>query len=202
MLHSPYLTPMTDIRDDLTACTMCAARFAATATRHRPNPVVWFQPGARLLIASQAPGMKVHKANTPFWDASGVRLRSWLGLDEETFYDRSRVAIIPMAFCFPGYDAKGSDLPPPPVCARTWRADALAMVPDVRLTVLIGGHAMRYHLPQFTSVTQAVRDWDSHPPGTYALPHPSWRNTGWLKKNPWFEAEVIPRLQAAVAEVM
>lgn len=160
------------------------------------------QSGARLLIASQAPGMKVHKANTPFWDASGVRLRSWLGLDEDAFYDRSRVAIIPMAFCFPGYDAKGSDLPPPPVCAKTWRKDALAMIPDARLTMLIGGHAMRYHLPNFKTVTQAVRDWEQHPTGTFALPHPSWRNTGWLRQNPWFEAEVLPRLQTAVAEVM
>lgn len=193
---------MNDIRPDLHACTLCAQRFAATATAHQPNPVVWFQKGARLLIASQAPGMKVHKANTPFWDASGVRLRSWLGLDEGAFFDRSRVAIIPMAFCFPGYDAKGSDLLPPPICAKTWRRDALAMVPDVDLTVLIGGHAMRYHLPNFTTVTQAVRDWEKHPKGTFALPHPSWRNTGWLKKNPWFKAEVLPRLQTAVAEVM
>jgi len=201
-MRQAYLMPMTDIRSELRACTLCASQFADTATAHRPNPVVWFQPEARLLIASQAPGMKVHKANTPFWDASGVRLRNWLGLDEDAFYDRSRVAIMPMAFCFPGYDAKGSDLPPPPVCARTWRSSALAMLPDVRLTVLIGGHAMRYHLPEFTTVTQAVRDWRSHPPGVFALPHPSWRNTGWLKKNPWFEADVIPRLQAAVAEVM
>jgi uracil-DNA glycosylase len=193
---------MKDIRSDLRACTLCAHRFAATATGHQPNPVVWFQRGARILIASQAPGMKVHRANTPFWDASGVRLRAWLGLEDDTFYDRSKVAIIPMAFCFPGYDAKGSDLPPPPVCAKTWRASALDMVPDVALTVLIGGHAMRYHLPQFTTVTQAVRDYETHPAGTFALPHPSWRNTGWLKKNPWFEAEVLPRLQAAVAEVL
>lgn len=193
---------MTDIRTELHACTLCADRFSATASAHRPNPIVWFQPGARLLIASQAPGMKVHKANTPFWDASGVRLRAWLGLDEDAFYDRSRVAIIPMAFCFPGYDAKGSDLPPPPVCARTWRKAALDTVPDVALTVLIGGHAMRYHLPKFTTVTDTVRAWDALPQGVFALPHPSWRNTGWLKKNPWFEAEVIPRLQAAVKEVM
>ena len=193
---------MKDIRPELHACTLCTDRFARTATTHRPNPVVWFEPGARLLIASQAPGMKVHKANTPFWDASGVRLRSWLGLDEATFYDRSRVAIIPMAFCFPGYDAKGSDLPPPPICARTWRKAALDMVPDVKLTVLIGGHAMRYHLEGFKTVTKSVRDWESHPEGVFALPHPSWRNTGWLKKNPWFEAEVLPRLQTAVAQVV
>lgn len=193
---------MKDIRSDLRACTLCADRFAHTATMHRPNPIVWFSPDARLLIASQAPGMKVHKANTPFWDASGVRLRSWLGLDEATFYDRARVAIIPMGFCFPGYDSKGSDLPPPPICARTWRKAALDMVPDVKLTVLIGGHAMRYHLDDFKTVTQSVRDWQSHPKGVFALPHPSWRNTGWLKKNPWFEAEVLPRLQTAVAQVV
>ena len=195
-------TTMTDIRPELSQCTLCSDRFAATATGHRPNPVVWFQPGARLLIASQAPGLKVHEANTPFWDASGKRLRDWLGVDETTFYDRSRVAIIPMAFCFPGYDAKGSDLPPPPICAKTWRARALDTVPDVRLTVLIGAYAMRYHLPGFTTVTRAVADWQNHPKGVFALPHPSWRNTGWLKKNPWFEEDVLPRLRAAVRNVL
>ncbi|MBD3662304.1 uracil-DNA glycosylase family protein [Sulfitobacter aestuariivivens] len=193
---------MTDIRDDLRACTLCTERFAATATRHRPNPIVWFAPGAKLLIASQAPGLRVHEAGTPFWDQSGKRLRDWLGLDEPTFYDRSKVAIVPMGFCFPGYDAKGSDLPPPRVCARTWREDALAMLPDVRLTVLIGGYAMRWHLPEFRTVTSAVADWRDHPDGVFALPHPSWRNTGWLRKNPWFEAQVLPRLRAAVSEVL
>jgi len=197
-----YLRRVKDIRSALSNCTLCADRFAATATRHAPNPVVWFQPGARLLIASQAPGIRVHEANTPFWDASGKRLRDWLGLSDDAFYDRTRVAIVPMGFCFPGYNAKGSDLPPPPICARTWRADALAMLPDVSLTVLIGGYAMRYHLPKFTTVTQAVQDWRDHPPGVFALPHPSWRNTGWLKKNLWFERDVLPRLKAAVREVM
>lgn len=197
-----YLDVMSDMRDDLRACSLCAARFAATATGHAPRPVVWFAPGARILIAGQAPGLRVHEAGKPFWDASGNRLRDWLGLDEAQFYDLSKVAVIPMAFCFPGYDAKGSDLPPPPICARTWRAKALEVVPDIRLTVLIGGHAMRYHLPGFRTVRQAVADWRNHPPGVFALPHPSWRNTGWLKKNPWFEAEVLPRLRAAVAEVL
>ena len=193
---------MTDIRPALRRCTLCADRFALTATAHRPNPVVWFQPGARILIASQAPGLRVHEANTPFWDASGKRLRHWLGVDEDTFYDRNRVAIVPMAFCFPGYDAKGNDLPPPAICAKTWRAEALATVPDVRLTVLIGGHAMRYHLTNFTSVTKAVADWQNWPDGVFALPHPSWRNTGWLKKNPWFEEDVVPRLRKAVKDAL
>ncbi len=193
---------MNDVRTKLGACTLCVDRFAVTATAHRPNPVVWFQPSARILIAGQAPGMRVHKSNIPFSDPSGDRLRAWLGLTDETFYDRDRVAILPMAFCFPGYNVKGSDLPPPPICAKTWRKDALDMMPELRLSILIGGHAMRYHLPEFTTVTQAVLDWDKHPKGVFALPHPSWRNTGWIKKNPWFEADVIPRLQAAVAEVM
>jgi uracil-DNA glycosylase len=193
---------MKDIRDELRACRLCGPRFAATATAHRPNPVVWFGAGAKVLIASQAPGLRVHEANTPFWDASGKRLRCWLGMDEATFYDRDKVAISPMGFCFPGYDAKGSDLPPPAICARTWRAGALSMLGEVRLTVLIGGHAMRYHLPGFTKVTDAVAGWRDHPDGVFALPHPSWRNTGWLKKNPWFEAEVLPRLKIAVKEVL
>jgi uracil-DNA glycosylase len=123
-------------------------------------------------------------------------------MDENTFYDRSKVAIVPMAFCFPGYDAKGSDLPPPPICAKTWRKPALDILPDIRLTILIGGHAMKYHLPDFRNVTSAVANWRDNPPGTFALPHPSWRNTGWLKKNPWFETDVLPRLRAAVKETL
>lgn len=190
------------MHDDIRACRICAERFGATVTMHRPNPVVWFAPKARILIAGQAPGMRVHKSGVPFTDPSGDRLRDWMGLDETLFYDRSKVAIIPMAFCFPGYNAKGSDLPPPPICAQTWRKQALDMVPDVRLTLLIGGHAMKYHLPGFTMVADAVVGWRDHPKGVFALPHPSWRNTGWLKKNPWFEMDVLPRLRAAVKDVL
>ena len=193
---------MKDIRDDLRACTLCRDRFAGTQTAHAPRPVIWFSPGARILIAGQAPGMRVYQSGRPFTDPSGDRLRDWLGLDEATFYNRALVAIIPMAFCFPGYDEKGSDLPPPPVCARTWRAPALEMVPDVRLSVLIGGHAMKYHLPGFTRVTDAVAGWRDHPPGIFALPHPSWRNTRWLRKNPWFETDVLPRLRRSVQEAL
>jgi uracil-DNA glycosylase len=193
---------MRDLRDEIARCDLCAARFAATASGHAPRPVVWFAPGARILVAGQAPGLRVHQSGRPFTDASGARLRDWMGLDEARFYDRSRVAILPMAFCFPGYDAKGSDLPPPTVCARTWRAQALEMLAGVRLTLLIGGHAMRYHLPGHRTVRGSVAGWQDHPPGVFALPHPSWRNTGWLKKNPWFEAQVVPRLRQAVAEVL
>ena len=193
---------MKDVRQDISACTLCADRFANTATAHAPRPVVWFAPGARILIAGQAPGMRVHESGRPFTDPSGDRLRAWLGMEEATFYDRSKLAIMPMAFCFPGYNDKGSDLPPPPICAKTWRADALAMLPDIRLTLLIGGYAMKYHLPGFTTVTKAVEGWRDHPKGVFALPHPSWRNTGWLKKNPWFEVDVLPKLRSAVTEAL
>ena len=188
------------LKHRLSACRICADRFAATATAHRPNPVVWFDRGARVLIASQAPGLRVHEANTPFWDRSGARLRDWMGVDEATFYDRSRVAIVPMAFCFPGYDAKGSDLPPPPVCAATWREGILRHLPDMRLTLLIGGHAQRWHLGAAArgGVTRTVADWREHAPEVFPMPHPSWRNNAWLKANPWFEAQTVPALRAAI----
>lgn len=186
---------------EIAACRLCATRFAATATAHVPRPVVWFRPGARLLIAGQAPGARVHDSGRPFTDRSGVRLRDWLGMDEATFYDLSRVAVVPMAFCFPGYDAKGSDLPPPPLCAATWRDRVIAALPDLRLTVLVGGAAIRWHLG-LTDVTAAVRGWRDHFPRVIPLPHPSWRNTGWLKANPWFAEEVIPALRAEVARTM
>ncbi|GGL53060.1 uracil-DNA glycosylase family protein [Wenxinia marina] len=193
---------MSDVRDEIAACRLCRDRFAATATGHAPRPVVWFAPGARLLIASQAPGLRVHEAGKPFWDRSGTRLRQWLGLSEAEFYDRSKTAIVPMAFCFPGYDRAGSDLPPPPICAATWRDRALALLPEVRLTVLIGGAAMRWHTGSKAPVTQQVAGWRDHWPDVLPLPHPSWRNTGWLKRNPWFEDEVLPVVRARVREVM
>lgn len=193
---------MTELGTRISTCRLCAARFAATATAHAPRPVVWFAPSARLLIAGQAPGLRVHEAGRPFADASGDRLRRWLGLDEKAFYDRARVAIVPMAFCFPGYDAAGADLPPPPLCARTWRAEVMAALPRLRLTVLVGGHAQRWHLARAGGVTETVRAWRDHAPAVFPVPHPSWRNTGWLSKNPWFEAELVPVLRARVQEVM
>lgn len=190
------------MRPDIASCRICAARFAQTATAHQPRPVVWFAPGARILIAGQAPGQRVHDSGKPFTDASGDRLRAWMGVSPEEFYDKSRVAIVPMAFCFPGYSASGSDLPPPPVCARTWRDGVLSMLPDIRLTLVIGSYAMRYHLGHKTSVSEAVRTMQDPKRGVYVLPHPSWRNTGWLKKNPWFEQEVLPPLRTRLKEVL
>ncbi|MFZ5963451.1 uracil-DNA glycosylase family protein [Thalassococcus sp. BH17M4-6] len=193
---------MTDLRDEIKACTLCAVRFAATATGHAPRPVAWFRPGARLLIAGQAPGMRVHQSGKPFDDPSGDRLRDWLGISSQVFYDRTRVAIVPMAFCFPGYDAKGSDLPPPPICRQTWHDRVMDNLPDVRLSLIIGGYAQKYHLGARGGVTDTVAGWRDHLPGTIPLPHPSWRNTGWLKRHPWFEAELLPVLRARVQEVL
>jgi uracil-DNA glycosylase len=155
-----------------------------------------------LLIAGQAPGKQVHLSGRPFDDASGARLRDWLGLSKAQFYDRSRVAIVPMAFCFPGYNANGSDLPPPKICGQTWHDEVMQALDSVRLTVLVGGYAHRYHLGAKDGVTDTVRAWRAHAPGRFALPHPSWRNTGWLKKNPWFETEVLPELRDRVKSVM
>lgn len=183
-------------------CRICAERFAATATAHAPRPVVWFRPTARILIAGQAPGARVHDSGRPFTDPSGDRLRTWLGLTEAEFYDKDRVAVVPMGFCFPGYNDKKADLPPPAVCSRTWHHLVMAELPDVRLKVLVGAHAQRYHLGAKAPVTELVRGWRDHAPQVFPLPHPSWRNTAWLKKNPWFEAELLPVLQARVKELM
>ncbi len=193
---------MTDLQDDIRACRICTQRFAATVTAHQPRPVVWFDSAARILVAGQAPGARVHASGLPFDDASGDRLRSWIGLDRAGFYDLNRVAVVPMAFCFPGYDAKGADLPPPPICAATWRARVLAQLPNLRLTLLIGSAAQGWHLGK-SSVTVRVTEWRDHAArGVFPLPHPSWRNTGWLKRNPWFEADLVPDLRRAVKEVL
>ena len=192
------------LTSQIAGCTLCADRFAATATGHAPRPVVWAGEGARVLIAGQAPGLRVHEAGKPFWDRSGVRLRSWLGIDEATFYDRSRIAVVPMAFCFPGYDAKGSDLPPPRLCAASWRDRLLDRLPGVGLTLLVGGYAQKWHLGAAAKggVTQTVAAWRDFAPHTVPLPHPSWRNTAWLKRNPWFEAELLPALRIRMAEAL
>lgn len=192
---------MKSLIETISACRLCQDRFAATKTRHVPRPVVWFSSTARLRIIGQAPGMRVHESGLPFDDASGDRLRDWMGLDRDTFYDRERIAITPMAFCFPGYDANGSDLAPPPICAHTW-GDAVDAALSPRLTLLVGGYAQKRHLATRTTVTEAVRGWRDHAPDILPLPHPSWRNTAWLKKNPWFDAELVPYLKAQVAEVL
>ncbi len=187
---------------EIRACQICAPQFAATHTRHAPRPVVWFRPGARILVAGQAPGARVHESGRPFTDPSGDRLRDWMGVDEDTFYNKDKLAIIPMAFCFPGYDARKADLPPPPICGETWHTRVMAALGKVELVLLVGGHAHRWHLGTKRGVTDTVATWRDHAPAVFPLPHPSWRNTGWLKKHPWFEAELLPVLRARVTEVL
>lgn len=195
---SDKLSLITQIRE----CGLCADRFAATATAHKPRPVVWFRPGARILIIGQAPGARVHLSGRPFTDPSGDRLRDWLGMDETTFYDRDQVAVVPMAFCFPGYNKAKADLPPPPICAQTWQQKVMEYLPGAALTVLVGSYAHRWHLGVKASVTDTVADWQSHAPQSFPLPHPSWRNSGWLKKNAWFAADLLPVLRARVKKVL
>ena len=189
----------------IASCNLCAERFAATHSRHTPRPISHLSEKARILIASQAPGARAHASGIFFDDPSGDRLRAWLGVDRATFYAPHSLAIVPMGFCFPGYDAKGSDLPPPPTCAPTWRSDVLAALPGIELTLLIGGYSQRWHLGREATrggVTQTVAAFNDPSAATLCLPHPSWRNTSWLKKNPWFEADVVPGLQARVRALL
>lgn len=192
------------LQADITKCTLCADRFAATETAHSPRPVAWLSHTAPILIAGQAPGARVHESGRPFTDPSGDRLRDWLGVSDAIFYDRTKFAILPMAFCFPGYNDKGADLPPPTICAKTWRDDALAQMPQVKLILLVGGYAQKWHLPETKkqTLTRRVEGWQDHAPTIFPLPHPSWRNTGWLKKNPWFETDLLPVLRARVAKLL
>lgn len=189
-----------DLIDQIAACQICAERFAATATAHQPRPVPWFRPEARVLVVGQAPGMQVQMVGRPFADRSGQRLREWMGVDETRFYDRSLIAIVPMAFCFPGYDARGADLPPPAVCAQTWHQRVMAVLRP-HVTLLVGGYAQRFYL-KTRNVTQTVQGWQDYAPAIFPLPHPSWRNTAWLRRNPWFEAQLLPQLQSRLHEVM
>ncbi|MEM7547117.1 MAG: uracil-DNA glycosylase family protein [Pseudomonadota bacterium] len=187
---------------DIRACRACADDFAATHTAHTPQPVAWLSSEARILVAGQAPGMRVHESGKPFDDRSGDRLRDWMGIERDVFYDRGKIAILPMAFCFPGYDKSGSDLPPPKRCAALWRAQALAAMPQIVLTLLVGGYAHRDALKTRQSVSETVQSWRDHAPDIIPLPHPSWRNTGWLKRNPWFGAELVPELRSRVAALL
>lgn len=178
---------------EVRACTICAAHLPLG-----PRPVLQMDRRARILVAGQAPGRKVHASGQPFTDASGDRLREWLGVNVTTFYDPERLAIVPMGFCYPG-TGKSGDLPPRPECAATWRQALLAKLPDLELTLVIGQYALDYHLPDAKgTLTETVRDWRSHWPTLVPLPHPSPRNNRWLSKNPWFEREVIPALRSRV----
>ena len=169
-----------------------------------PRPVVRAAPSARLLIVGQAPGTRVHETGIPWNDRSGERLRDWLGLERDLFYDQTRVAIVPMGFCYPGRDPRGGDNPPRPECAPLWHDPILEALPDLGLTLLVGLYAQARYLGERRkgSLTETVRAWRDYAPAFLPLPHPSWRNTAWLKKNPWFEADLLPELRGRVGKMV
>ena len=184
---------------DARACRVCAADLPLG-----PRPVARARATARLLIVGQAPGTRVHESGVPWNDPSGERLRAWLGMDKEAFYDQDRVAIVPMGFCYPGQNPRGGDNPPRPECAPLWHPPLLALLPAVELTLLVGLYAQRRYLGtrRQRNLTETVRVWSDYGPDNLPLPHPSWRNTAWLKRNPWFEAELVPELRARVRGLM
>lgn len=196
------------LRDAIAACRICRdapARGEAYRLPHEPRPVAVLSAKARVLIAGQAPGLRVHESGLPFNDASGDRLRQWLGVDRDSFYNPDHFAIVPMGFCFPGYDAAGSDMPPRKECAPLWRQKTMDAMPQVELVLAIGQYAQAWHLgaARMASMTETVSEWrryllTNRSPAALPLPHPSWRNSGWLKRHPWFEAELLPVLQERV----
>ncbi|WP_240782121.1 uracil-DNA glycosylase family protein [Qipengyuania sediminis] len=182
------------LRAEIAACRACEAHL-------EPRPVATFSPTARLLIIGQAPGTAVHASGVPWDDPSGDRLRQWTGLDAETMYDPAKVALVPMGFCYPG-KASGGDKPPRRECAPLWHDRILAFLPPGRLTLLVGSHAQARYLPHTRAwgMTERVRRFAEFLPAFLPLPHPSWRVVGWMRRNPWFEAEIVPRLQAEIAQ--
>jgi uracil-DNA glycosylase len=184
---------------EIRACRACAEELP-----HEPRPVVRVSAKTRLLICGQAPGRRVHESGLPFDDPSGDRLRSWMGIDRATFYDHPAIGVAAMAFCFPGTNPAGGDYPPPKRCAALWRPRLLAELPKVELTLLVGSYAQAWALGgrMKASMTETVRAWRDYLPDVLPLPHPSWRNTAWLRKNPWFDEEVAPYLRAIVARLL
>ena len=191
--------PLDTVLQAIRACRACADDLP-----HAPRPVVRVFPETRILICGQAPGRRVHESGLPFTDPSGDRLRQWLGVDYDTFYADRRLGVAAMAFCFPGTDPKGGDYPPPARCAQLWRSRLLAAMGRVELTLLVGWHAQKWALGRAArpSMTQTVAHWPSYLPQFLPLPHPSWRNTGWLRRNSWFEAEVTPYLRQRTTAIL
>lgn len=194
----------------IAACRVCRdAPRNGRPLPHEPRPVLRVGTGkARIAVTGQAPGTRVHASGKPFTDPSGVRLRAWMGVTEDEFYDADRIAIVPMGFCFPGLDAKGGDLPPRAECAPLWRTRVLAALPDVELLLLVGQYGQKWHLGRTTaSLTATVADWKAilgrpGKPRLIPLPHPSWRNNAWIRNNPFFETELLPSLRAEVRRLL
>ncbi|MAO93419.1 MULTISPECIES: uracil-DNA glycosylase family protein [unclassified Hwanghaeella] len=183
---------------EVRACTLCADHLPLG-----PRPVVRMTPSARLMIIGQAPGTKVHETGIPWNDPSGERLRDWMQINPDHFYDDQKVAIMPMGFCYPGRNPKGGDMPPRPECAPTWHDRLRAHLPNLTLTLLVGSYAQRRYLGSGQTMTQAVRNFQHHlQAGILPLPHPSWRTVAWQRKNPWFDTDVLPLLREKVAQTL
>jgi uracil-DNA glycosylase len=191
------MIPFASLLAQVRACTLCAEHLP-----HGPRPVLQLHPQARILIVSQAPGRVVHASGVPFDDLSGDRLRDWMGISRETFYDEKKIAIMPMGLCFPGKGSSG-DLPPRPECAKVWHPQLLPRLKHLQLTLLVGQHAQAYHLRgKYTSLTDTVRNWQDDGATQIPLPHPSPRNNIWLSRNPWFETELLPLVKARVVAAL
>jgi uracil-DNA glycosylase len=185
------------VLEEVRACRLCAGRLPLG-----PRPVLRAGASARLMVLSQAPGTRVHETGLSFNDRSGDRLRQWMGIDRDAFYDEARVAIMPMGFCYPGRDAKGGDLPPLRECAPLWHDKVLAHLPRLELTLLVGSYAINHYLEPRRSMTETVAAWRRYRPSHLPLPHPSWRTTAWEKKNPWFARDLLPELRRRVAALI
>ena len=189
---------------DIRACRVCVECPAGAPLPHAPRPIIRARSSARIAVAGQAPGVRVHASGKPFTDPSGDRLRAWLAVTPAQFYDQRKIAIVPMGFCFPGHDRAGGDLPPRRECARAWHTRLFALMPQLELVLLVGSYAQRWHLDTGqVSMTDVVGRWREQlgaaaRPRRVALPHPSWRNNGWLGKNPYFEQDLLPELRRQV----
>jgi len=201
-------TELDRLLSNIRACRICVDAPEGKPLAHEPRPVFRVSPTARLAVCSQAPGTRVHKSGVAFTDASGDRLRNWMGVSAQEFYDESRVAIIPMGFCFPGQDANGADLPPRSECAKTWHRSLFARLRQIQLVLAVGCYSQRWHLGDAAGSTlqETMLDWRKHfrrkmRPRVLPLPHPSWRNNAWLKRNPWFEEDLLPVLRREVRKL-
>lgn len=189
---------------DIQACRICIESPRNRPLPHEPRPVLRVSHSARICVAGQAPGTRVHASGMPFTDPSGERLRDWMGVTPDEFYDLMRIAIVPMGFCFPGRNAKGGDLPPRRECAELWHVRLFELMPKLELTLLVGQYAQIWHLGRTRkeSLTDTVAAWRDYYPRYLPLPHPSWRNNAWIKKNPWFEEELLPVLKADIRRLL
>lgn len=201
-----------DLRAEIAACRICVENPLKGPLPHEPRPVLQVSAAARVCVCGQAPGTRVHQSGRPFTDPSGDRLRDWMGIGPEIFYDPEKLAIVPMGFCFPGLDHKGGDLPPRPECRTAWHDKLFEAMPQIELVLVIGQYAQSYHLGKARkkSLTETVASWREYfetppeqgKPAVLPLPHPSWRNNAWLRKHPWFEADLLPVLKKEVARLI